>query len=127
MRTPLAAPANPGAAADATIWDDGPTAAAAYQKRPVSPGRGMPTEAARVRVAVFMDQNATFKVDWFAPGSTNARRVNGGGAGEAITLNVLFTRDVLLQPGRTKIYITTATAPTVWEVGAEVVDDQGLS
>lgn len=122
MRSPLPNTnfPNPGASATATIYDSG---APPVGSRQVPGG----AEVVRVRVAVFMDQAATFFCKWAAPGSSNLRTFNGGGSGEAISVNTFFERDVLMMPGRNQITIVTVTGPTVWEVGAELVDDQALA
>jgi len=109
MRTQLPPPSNPGASADAVCYDNA----------------GRSGEGRRIRVACYLSHAATFKVGWYAPGDTDERLVNGGGAGEAIAATTWFMRSVLILPGRTKIYITTGTAPTTWEVAVDQVNDTG--
>lgn len=115
---PIAPPANPGASATATIYDNGeiPVGFVSEQRRGYS----------RVRIACYLSHAATLYVKWGAPGSANLRTVNGGGAGEAIAATTYFQRDILLQPGRNQITIVTVTTPTTWEVGVEAVEDQAL-
>lgn len=109
----LAPPANPGAANSALIYDTGAVTATDQETN----GRK------RVRTACYVDQAATFLVQWAAPGSSNLRTV----ASVAINANDYFQRDVLLQPGRTRITIVTVTGPSVWEVGVEVLSDPALA
>jgi hypothetical protein len=87
-----------------------------------SQDQGTRSEFCRVRVTAYLSHAATFNVGWTAPGSANERIVNGGGAGEAISATTLFIRSVLLMPGKNRIYITTGTAPTTWEVAVDGVD-----
>lgn len=120
MRTPLTPPPNPGAAATATLLDTGrvelgnPTS---------SPSRGKNTEAQRVRLVIFADQVVTFHHRWRPPEEIDGtlRQLNGAG-GEATTVSTAFIRDVVLQPGRNVLQVVTTTAPTVWEVAIETLD-----
>lgn len=90
------------------------------------PANALPKDASgysRVRSALYIDQVATFRVRWAAPGSTNLRTV----ASVAIAANDYFQRDTLLQPGRTVIDVVMGPTPaTVFEAGAELVEDQSL-
>lgn len=127
---PIPAPANPGGSATAVLYDNGLNIGGTISTFQVNDVSKATKELKRVRVFVFMDQAATFKVEVFAPGSTNARMVNGLAtppAGEAIAASVPFFRDVLLFPGRTKISITTGSNPTVWELAIEGVMDHALA
>lgn len=118
MRTPIQAPANPGNAGTATLYDSKESESDALKSK----------RASRVRVAIFLTgQNATIKHEWEAPGSANLRTCNGGGSGETVTASTYFQRDFLLQPGRNLITLVNgATAPTLYEVGIEVIDDQAV-
>jgi hypothetical protein len=111
----IPAPANPGGSADATVYDTGAVAAKTDVR-----------QRHRIVVAAYVDQAATFKHKWAAPGSSNLRTMNGGGAGETITASTPFVRDVLLLPGRNQLIITTGTIPTVWEIGAELLTDSAM-
>lgn len=116
-RHPIVCPADPGGSATAVVYDSGSI--------PQNVGSAMrATNANRVRTAVYTNvADAVFLVQWAAPGSSNLRTVSS----ETIPANTYFQRDALLQPGRTKISIVTTTDPTTWEVGAELVNDQGLA
>jgi hypothetical protein len=73
-------------------------------------------------VRVYTDQAATFFAQSVAFNSTNWRTYNGSGAGEAITANTFFERDVLFVGDDTRLTITTGTVPTVWEVSVRLVE-----
>ena len=130
MRHQIKSPANPGASATALIFDDMPTSGelAALTVLPLS---GMPPLTNhRITFMAYLDVGtATYYHYWYAPGSTNARVVNGGGAGELIGATTPFERDVRLYPGRNRLVITTAVAPApaTWEIAVERIDDQSLA
>lgn len=116
-RTLIPGPSDPGASADAVILDTG---AISFQATTRYERRGN----TRVRTGFYTNvADAVFNVSWYAPGSSNARSV----AAVAIPANTYFQRDVLLQPGRTRVFITTITDPTTWEIGVELIEDQALS
>lgn len=117
MRHLITTPANPGASSSAVLFDSGDIAFKSLAPR--VRGRYL-----RCRIGFYTDvADAVFKVDWYAPGSTNARSVASTTVGAA----AFFERDTLLMPGRTRIYITTTTAPATWEVGVEMIDNQDLA
>lgn len=102
--TIISPPANPGASATATLFDNN-----------AINGMGVPL-LSRINVTAFIDQDCTFKHEWSSTATGTLRTVNGAGSGETMTASVLFERDVMLLPGRNKISITTATAPSTWQV-----------
>jgi hypothetical protein len=117
MTHSLPIPANPGAAATATLFDHGvlPKASSgtmAVQKR------------ARISLVLFANEVVTVFHKWGARGSSNLRTINGAGTGEASTANVLFVKDFLLLPGRNQITLVTTTGPTTWELDAEMTEDR---
>ncbi len=118
MRTFIPAPADPGATGSAVIYDSGAVNASGSSNKSAS------TQSKRVRVVFYTNvADAVFKVDWAAPGSSNLRSFSSETVGAA----AVFERDVLLLPGRTKIYISTTTDPTTWELAAELIEDQALA
>jgi len=76
----------------------------------------------RAIVRVFTDQAATFLAQSLTNNSTTWRTYNGTGAGEAISANTIFERDVLFIGDDTLLAITTGTQPTVWEVSVRLVE-----
>lgn len=116
LRIPIVTPADPGASATAVVYDSGSIAQN-------TAGALKATNSNRVRVAFYTNvADAVLLVQWAAPGSANLRTVSS----ETVDANTYWQRDVLLQPGRTKISIVTTTDPTTWEVGAELINDQAL-
>lgn len=116
MTHSLPIPANPGAAGTATLFDQG------VLKRDSS-GTMAVQKRMRISLALFANEVVTVFHKWGARGSSNLRAANGAG-GEATTANVLFTKDILLLPGRNQITIVTTTAPTTWELDAEMTEDR---
>jgi hypothetical protein len=117
--TILSPPANPGGSATAIIWD---STADTGTGTTLTRRRAFPT-VKRIRITAFIDQAATFKVDGIAAGSSTWRTTNGGGSGESITASTYFERDVLMQGEDVKVYITTGTAPTTWEITARLIHE----
>jgi hypothetical protein len=111
---------NPGGAADATLYEE---TAITLNGRGQNGERGF----SRIRVSAYLSHAATLYCAVKLPGSSTYRVWNGSGSGEAISATTYFQRDVLLQPGANKIYITTGTVPTTWEVAAELIEDQALA
>jgi len=114
-RLKLTAPADPGASADAVIYDphDG---ADSHQVENAGNWK-------RCRVMFYTNvADAIFKVDWAEDGAGTLRSHTS----TTVAASTLFFRDVLLFPGRTKIYITTVTDPTTWQLAAELIDDHAL-
>lgn len=107
----LTQPANPGAAATATIYE---TTSATTQPK-------------RVRVACYIDAAATFYCKWKPRSGATWRTFNGTGSGESIAATTFFERDVLLMPGLNQITIVTGAGPTVWEVDAELLYSSPLA
>jgi len=112
-RHPLAAPADPGASGTAVIFDSA-----------ANPRADGHRSKDRVRVVCYLDvADAELKVEW-AESSTGTLR---SFSTETITANTVFERDILLLPGRTKVYIATTTDPGNWQVAAELIDGHELS
>jgi hypothetical protein len=120
MRTPFQPPANPGNAGTAVLLDTGAveSGTAAY------PHRGQTTPDMRGQAVIYVTvQPVTFRHVWYAPGSANGRVVNGGGAGEAVVAGTALVFDRLLLPGRNVFEVLNgATAPTLFEVAAQITD-----
>ena len=119
--------ANPGANADAILYDDGAGSSQA--------GPGLPATAASVStsssgekhiiVNIFADQIVTvFHEIQLVPGGT-FRAVNG--AGDATSASALFDKDYYLRAGRNRIRIHSTTAPTTWEAGGRVSCDRAAA
>ena len=84
----------------------------------------------RVRLVVYTDQNATFLIDWSAPGGAQVRTLNGTAtppAGEPIVAGVPFEKDVLILPGRILIKVVTGSAPSIFEVAMDGDLEPGLA
>jgi len=100
--------ANPGAASERVIYDDG-----------AQPGySSVVRHARRCTVVSYLDQSYSLIVRWQSPGGVLRTYET-----IALAASTVERTDVLLLPGRTQIVIATGTAPTVWEVAAEL-DDQ---
>jgi hypothetical protein len=117
--------ANPGASDTAIVYDDISTiertagiTSIGYDK---IGGKGK-----RVTLVLFVNQDVTVYHKWAAYGSTNLRTFNGDGSGEAVSASTLTELDFLMLPGRNQISIATGTAPTTWEVCAEIIDERGI-
>lgn len=118
---PLTPPANPGASSVGLIFDT--SLATTENASDIATGRAR-REYKRCRVVVFVDQaDAVFRVRW-AENATGTLRTFSS---TTIAINTAKDFDVLLQPGRTVIDIVTVTAPTVWQVAADLVRDQSKS
>jgi hypothetical protein len=97
-------------------------------------GNGSPAPApsySHVTVSFKLDQAVTFIVKW-APERDAADSalliINGSTeTGEVAAANVFFSRDVVLRPGRNKIYVLMGTpAPTANFIAAEANTFDGL-
>ena len=120
--------ANPGANADAILYDDGAGSSQA--------GPGLPATAASVStsssgekhiiVDIFANQIVTVFHEILLPGNTGTwRAVNG--AGDATSASTLFDKDYYLRAGRNRIRIHSTTAPTTWEAGGRVSCDRSAA
>lgn len=78
----------------------------------------------RVRVMVYTNvADAAFRVRWADPVDGTLRTFSS----TVISAATAKDFDVLLQPGRTVIDIVVTTAPSTFQVAAEVVDDPAKS
>lgn len=112
-------PANPGASSSVVVYDTGNPSL-----DDINASRGVRRQR-RCRVAVYTNvTDLKLRVEWYAPGSTNARLVQ---ADVTIGAATYFQRSIRLQPsGRTVVSLITTTNPTTWEVGVDLTDDQAL-
>lgn len=121
MRTAYRPPANPGAGGTATILDTGRVE---LGNATSSPSRGENTAAQRGRLVFFTNvADAVFHHRWRPPEEIDGtlRQLNGA-AGETVSANTAFIRDVVLQPGRNVLQIVTVTNPTTFELAFETID-----
>jgi hypothetical protein len=116
MRHLQPAPTNPGASSSVTLFDNGAIVSANVIKHS--------SKVARVRVAIYTNVSDLHLVTEWAPvDGTTLREVSN----VTVSATTFTQRDILLQPGRTKISIVTTTNPTTWDVGYELVDGHQLA
>jgi hypothetical protein len=105
-------PSNPGANGTAEIYDE------------VYLSSTEATQKGRVRFTLFADQAVAIKVEW---SDTNTGALRQAGNTAATTASVLYDagdgKGIRLRPGRNRITAITTTAPTVWQIAIETVDD----
>lgn len=78
----------------------------------------------RAIVRIYADQIVTLRAKDLVVGSTTWRVVNGGGSGEATSVNTYFERDYLFASDDHMLDVVVTTAPTVWEVSVRLVEDE---
>jgi hypothetical protein len=109
MRRPIQTPANPGLNGTVTWLDTGHVEA---------PAPGAAEQGQRFRAVLFTDQIVTVNHSWYGAGSTTKRLI----VANATVASTIKLIDIPLYPGRNLIEIVTTTAPTVFEIAGEVLD-----
>lgn len=67
--------------------------------------------------------DAIFHHRWRPPEEvTGTLRQLNGAAGETVTANTPFIKDVVLHPGQNILQIVTVTGPTTWELAIDLLD-----
>lgn len=113
-RLRLAPPADPGASGTALIYDSNNTT---INNRNNNRHKMRSITTFYTNVA-----DATFIVEWSDSSTGTLRNFSS----TPIPAATVFERSVLLLPGRTRIYISTVTDPTTWQIATELVYDHAL-
>lgn len=111
MRHPSKALTNPGAAATATIYDEGNKGGEVTAPKA--------TDLQMFRLSLFADQIINVRHSVQAPGATNFRNVGTDTPSTAST-HLLYERNLV--PGRNRFQLVTTTGPTTFEASYELID-----